>query len=599
MKRDVVVALPLVAFCSLTMCGNSSSSSPGADGGTGEDATSGGSSGGTSGSGSGSASGSGSGSGGGSGSSSGASGGSSGGSGSSSGAGAEAGVDAGASVGASVLMYHDHVDRDGFFVDPLITAAKAKTFARDTTFDGSLPASTDMAWTSPLYVENGVGGKGTFYVATAGDNLYALDETTGKNDWAKPANFGTPATQSGIGCGNVSPLGITGTPAIDLATRLIVFDAVSADTNGNIKTHTIYGASIDDGSTKWSVDVSTLTDGNGTTFSPQLQNQRPAVLIVGGVAYVAFGGHIGDCESYHGWVVGVPLTGQGAKAWATSGTGAGIWGVGGPASDGQSIFVATGNDNAAILGQNQPMTPWPRSEGVLRFDPGPSFTGQTADYFAPNNWYSMDQGDVDIDGSGLLVVDAPALTTSKLVVAQGKDGYIYLSDRTNLGGVASAPYTANVGALQVSQGEISNGGAFATVGGTTYIVVRPNGGGNGQGCPNGTSGELVAVKIDPAAASKMSVAWCANAMGSGSPIITTSDGTNDALVWVAGGEPGSDPADTNQLHAFDLLTGQVVFAGGAAADKFTSTVRHFGTVAAVHGRIFALGDGQLYAFSSQ
>jgi hypothetical protein len=518
-------------------------------------------------------------------------------SGTDSGSGSSSGASPEASAGDSVLMYHNHLNRDGFFVDPLITSGAARTFSRDTTFDGTVH---DNVYASPLYVENGIGGRGAFYVATEGNNLYALDESTGRSLWPGPVNFGTPAKQTGIGagCGNISPLGITGTPAIDLSTRLIVFDAVSADANMNIGTHTIYGVSIDDGRTQWSVDVSTLKDPTGVSFSPQLQNQRAAVLIVGGTAYVAFGGHMGDCGEYHGWLVGVPLSGKGAKAWATGGTGAGIWGVGGPASDGQSIFVTTGNDNASILSppQSEPMSPWPRSEGILRFDPGPTFSGQTADYFTPHNWWTMDQGDVDLGGSGPLVIDAPAITPSKLVMAEGKDGILYLVDRTNMGGVAPTDGNANVGALIASGGEISNGAAFATIAGTTYVVLRPNGGTVGYDCPNGTTGELVAVKLDPTSSSKMSLMWCANAMGAGSPIITTSDGSKDPLVWVPGGDPNNDPDDTNQLHAFDLGTGKIVFGGGSSNDAFSSTVHHFATPAAVHGRIFVPGDGRLYAF---
>ena len=67
------------------------------------------------------------------------------------------------------------------------------------------------------------------------------------------------------------------------------------------------------------------------------------MLILNGVAYVAYGGNDGDCGAYHGWVVGVPLGGTGAQAWATTVDGAGIWGAGGPSSDGESIFVTTGN----------------------------------------------------------------------------------------------------------------------------------------------------------------------------------------------------------------------------------------------------------------
>jgi hypothetical protein len=499
--------------------------------------------------------------------------------GSSSSGGGDGGAEAGGpQIGASVVGYHNHVNRDGYFQDPLVTATSAAKFALDATFKATF---TDTTLTTPLYVENGPGGKGTFYVATGSNNLYAFDETTGAQAWPVK-NFGTAATNSGAGCGNVHPIGILGTPAIDLATRLIVFDAASANAGGNIATHTIYGVSIDDGSTKWSVDVSTLKDPTGLAFSPQPQNQRSAVLIVGGIAYVAFGGHSGDCGNYHGWVVGVPLSGSGAKAWATKVGKAGIWAPGGPSSDGQSVFVATGNGNA-------PNASWAESEGIFRLDPGPSFTGQTADYFAPNNWSTLDQGDVDISGSGPLVIDAPSLSPSALLMAQGKDGWLYLMNRANLGGITAAANTANVGAIHVSSGEFINGGASATVGGTTYVVVRPNSNQAGVGCPNGTAGDLVAVKLDPAAAQKMSVAWCANSQGNGSPIITSSDGTHDGLVWVFGAE------GTNLLHAWDLATGAAVFGGGGTANGVQGGHR-FASLLVEHGRIVLATDGGLHAF---
>jgi hypothetical protein len=481
-------------------------------------------------------------------------------------------------LGPSVLQFHNHVNRDGLFVDPAITTASAATFHRDTTFDGAVVGNV---YASPLYVANGPGGKGAFYVVTESNDVYALDETTGKLAWPAVKNVGTPCKSTGAGCGNISPIGITGTPAIDPTTRTIVLDAAIANASGSIATHTIFGLSIDDGSQRWSVDVSTLKDGTGLPFSPKPQNQRGAVLIVGGVAYVVYGGHWGDCGTYHGWVVGVPLSGTGAKAWATQVSGAGIWGPGGAASDGQSIYVTTGN------GFDGAQTTWAESEGVFRLDPGPSFTQASADYFAPFDWLSLDQGDTDLSGSGPLVIDAPSMTPSTLVMAQGKDGKLYLLDRTNLGGVA----TTDVG-MTVQSGEISNAGAWANVGNTTYVVIRPNGTSGGVGCPGGTSGDLVAVKLDPAAPKKMSMAWCADSMGVGSPSITTSDGTSDALVWAFGADPGGSA----QLHAWDLATGAVVFAGGAATDKALN-VRRFTTPIAVNGRILVAGDNKLYAFT--
>ena len=548
-----LLALPLAVLLPLA-CGNGNGAGPG-DGGVGWSAEGGGHDATASSSGSGSGGGSGSGSGG-----------------KDASAEAEAG---GPVVGASVLEYHSHHNRDGYFQDPLLTAGAAGKVAYDATFQATF---TDNVWTSPLYVENGVGGKGTFYVGSAGNDVYAFDETAGAAAWPMK-NFGKAASASYAknqgGCGNVQPIGITGTPAIDLATRLMVFNAVTGDgTTGNyIKTHTIYGMSIDDGSMKWSVDVSTLKDSTGLAFAPPAQNQRSAVLIVNGVAYVVYGGHGGDCGTYHGWVVGVPLTGTGATAWATQVKGAGIWSPGGAASDGESIFVTTGN---GIGGSN---TTWQESEGIFRFGPGPTYTGNAADYFAPFNWAALDGADLDLSGSGPLVIDAPAMSPPSLVLGQGKDGWLYLVKRTDLGGVSAAQGTANVGALHVSNGEISNGSAWATVGGTTYVVVRPNGNEGGVGCPNGTTGDLVAVKLDPTAAHKMSVAWCAASGGIGSPIITSSDGTSDGLVWVFGAE------GDNKLHAFHLADGTVAGTSGVLPLKTGAAVRHFSTLAEVKGRI--------------
>ncbi len=566
-----LASLALLALSPLVACGTSPSNSSSPPDGS----ASSGSGGGGSGSSSGGSSGSGS-------SGSGSSSGGSSGSGSSSGGASDSGVDAGPPVGASVLGFHNHINRDGLFVDKDITETAAATFVRDTSFAGTF---TGNVYASPVYVENGYQGKGTFYVATESGTIFALDETTGKVDWQK--NVGTAPDNTGAGCGNITPIGITGTPAIDLATRLIVFDSAIADANNNIKTHMIYALSIDTGVEAWHVDASTLKDPTGLAFSPQPQNERGAVLIVNGVAYVPYGGHYGDCGTYHGWVIGVPLSGTGAKAWATQVAGAGIWGPGGPASDGQSIYVTTGN------GFDNGNTSWAESEGIFRLDPGPTYAGTTGDYFAPYNWVALDDGDVDLSGSGPLIIDAPSMTPSALVMAQGKDGFLYLMDRTNLGGVATKAKPANVGALQVQSGEITNGGAWATIGGVTYVVVRPNGQNAAIGCPSPTSGDLIVVKLDPTAPQKMSVAWCASSGGVGSPSITSSDGTTkDPLVWVFAADNG------NQLFAWDLTSGKKIFTGGGASDT-ASNVRRFTTPIAVHGRMFVGGDGQLYAYKAK
>jgi hypothetical protein len=151
----------------------------------------------------------------------------------------------------------------------------------------------------------------------------------------------------------------------------------------------------------------------------------------------------------------------------------------------------------------------------------------------------------------------------------------------------------SIGSLKVMSSGISGGPASANVAGTQYIVMVGNGS-NGTACAKG-SGELVATTLDPSnAATPIASAWCADPGGGGSPIVTTSDGTNDALVWTAGTATTNDgTGGDNQLHAFDLATGQSVLSG---SDTFAN-VRHFTSPIVVHGRILVAGDARLYAYT--
>ena len=64
--------------------------------------------------------------------------------------------------------------------------------------------------------------------------------------------------------------------------------------------------------------------------------------------------------------------------------GGGIWGHSGVASDGTNMFVITGN--TFNTGGN-----WMGGEAIIRLQAGPVFTGQPTDYWAPLNWFSLDQ----------------------------------------------------------------------------------------------------------------------------------------------------------------------------------------------------------------
>jgi hypothetical protein len=253
-----------------------------------------------------------------------------------------------------------------------------------------------------------------------------------------------------------------------------------------------------------------------------------------------------------------------------------MWAPGGPSSDGTNVFVTTGNS----FGANT----WLGGEAIIRLHAGPVFSGNASDYFAPTNWQQLDNGDIDIGGSGPIVIDAAGFSPSQVVLALGKDGHAYLVDRTNLGGITNA-----LGRMHILAGEFINAAASYTIGGSTYFVAHGAGGAQAVGCPNAQGGDLIAVKLDASAQNKMTVAWCADSGGQGSPIVTTTDGQTDPIVWTFGAEA------TGHLHAFDALTGAVVFGGGANADQ-TNGVRRYTTLVAVHGRIWVGADNRLASY---
>jgi outer membrane protein assembly factor BamB len=80
---------------------------------------------------------------------------------------------------------------------------------------------------------------------TESDNIYALNATTGAVIWQR--NVGTPAPSATPCPGNISPIGITGTPVVDLASRSLFFDAVIS---GIPNKHFLYSLNVDTGATE-------------------------------------------------------------------------------------------------------------------------------------------------------------------------------------------------------------------------------------------------------------------------------------------------------------------------------------------------------------
>ncbi len=461
----------------------------------------------------------------------------------------------------NVTQEHNSPSRDGVYIDPGFTPSNAAGLTRDLDFDGTI---SGHVYAQPLYLERGPNGP-MIIAVTESNNVYALNATTGSMIWER-TDIGRPVT-SGLPCANINPVGITGTPVVDLASRSLFFDALI---DGPIKKHFIYSLNVNTGATNsgWPVDVNAAATYNGLAFNSLVQEERGGLALVNRTLYVAYSGYSGDCGSYHGWVVGVDIANpSNVAAWATGAIGGGIWGHGGVASDGANMFVVTGN--TFNTGGN-----WMGGEAIIRLQAGPVWTGQPTDYWAPTNWINLDNSDTDLGGINATMIDVSGATPSELVLALGKDGYAYLLDRNNLGGITAPLVQANVFAG-------GNRGTSAVTYRTsegTYFAFHNDGG-----------GPLAAYKITATNPPTVVGAWSVSQSGRGSPWVTTPDGINNFIVWVVGTQ------GDQRLRGYDADTGQVIYAGGGPNELMSGT-RQWNTGIVARGRIYFAADNKVYAF---
>lgn len=480
---------------------------------------------------------------------------------------------------ANVLQFHKNASRDGHYVDAAFTRAAAAKIHKDAGFMATMSGPT---YAQPLFFEGGPGGKDIVIVATETNEVSAFDAMTGAMVWRTMVAPAGPKGGGAGGCSlaNITPVGVTGTPVIDAASRTLFLAAMT--TNGK---HEIHALSLDDGKAKpgWPVDVSAVKAGS-TAFNSPAENQRGALLILNGILYVPYGGHFGDCGDYRGWVVGVPIDNPKAPlAWATRGSAGGVWAPSGIASDGTSVFVATGNTMAAPSGAfpmfSSPSS-WSDGEAIIRLPPDLTFTGkETKDFFAAENWAALDDMDLDIGGSGVVLFNVPGATPSKLAIALGKDGSAYLASQENLGGMGGQlGKPVSVGMGNIMQAAV----AYTTPTGTFVTMRAP-----GTMCTGGGGRGLTSIKITAASPPAIEGSWCAAISSSGSPIVTSTDGSKDSVVWIVAG---------TKLLGFDGETGAPVFNGGAAGDAVGSA-NPWQTPIVAKGRLYFASSNQLQAFS--
>jgi outer membrane protein assembly factor BamB len=481
-----------------------------------------------------------------------------------------------ANAQVNVTQFHNHDSRDGLYIDSAFTQSAASNLTRDMNFDGTIVGNV---YAQPLYIDDGPGGRPTIIAVTESNNVYALDTADGSVIWER--NVGPPVSADDLICTKFDPMGVTGTPVVDLASRALFLNAMTTPDGGPTKKHLIFSLNVDTGDINpgWPVDVEAIATYNGINFTAAIQQQRPALGIVDNILYVGYGS-MRDCSQWHGWLVGVPIDNPASvTAWAAATTagarGGAIWGVGGVASDGKNPFVTTGN--TTDTGNN-----WSDGEAVIRFQPGPTFSGSPSDYWVPANWQSLDQSDWDLASSGPLLLDVPGATPSNLVVAMGKDGNAYLLNRDNLGGLG-----APLASTHLAGGIMQAAATYRTKQGT-YVAFRAN----------IQNTNLSAFRISATNPPNIDSRWSVNRSkgGCGSPFATSTDGSNNMIVWVVGTEDHATQGD-QRMHGYDGDTGAVVYNGGGPNELIPGTHSYSTTGVVARGRIYIAGDNKVYAFT--
>ena len=333
--------------------------------------------------------------------------------------------------------------------------------------------------------------------ATENDSIYALDQSTGRVVWR--THVGTPVPLSELPCGDIDPLGITGTPVYDQGNGLVY---AVAETSGY--RHVLVGVSVASGA----VTVERAIP--APDRQPRYDQQRPALALSHGRVYVAFGGLYGDCGPYRGSVAGVPLSGRGPiiSYVVPTARGGAIWGTAGPVTGrGGTLYVSVGNGSVTS-------TRFDGSDSVTALSPRLRRTG----IFAPVTWLADSAGDLDLGST------QPALAGNGMLLALGKSGIAYLLDPARLDGVGG----------QVAQARVCPAYGAAAVDGTT--VYEPCEGGG-----------MAAISV---VGGRIRVLWRGPGSAWGSPVV------GGGAVWV------TDWSDrgSGRLYELDAATGAVRFS---------------------------------------
>lgn len=489
-----------------------------------------------------------------------------------------------------VLTQHYNNARTGVNVEEtLLTPLNVSTTKFGQLFSYSVDgAIVGQALYLPAVSIPGKGTHNVVYVATMNDSVYAFDADSNSGTNASPLwqtsvlPSGATAVPISVEKGGVitgwTQVGIVSTPVIDPSTNTLY--VIAKDYLNGITSNRLYGLDVTTGAETFTpiLIAANFTNGGKTyTFNNLTQINRPGLLLANGILYIGFGSD-GSNGPEQGWVLAysaatstsIPQF-RGAFNDEPGRCCAAIWQTGGglSADAAGNVYAETG-DGFASNGTNF-------GESVLRLSLTPSGL-KLDDWFTPYNWSYLWKNDLDLTTSPLIL---PAQTGPHryLAIGLGKEGTIYVLDRTNMGHLCTTCTSGDTQIVQELPNVISAGLNQSLVywNGTVYTL------GQSTSIKAWTLNEGV-LSSTPTAESNVTDAWH-------SGIISANENKN-AIFWDLSGFESSAV-----LQAFDAVTLQQIYSAKQAGTRdLLPTAAHFAKIMEMNGKVYVGTNTSLVVF---
>src|SRR5436305_1780165 len=497
-----------------------------------------------------------------------------------------------------MMTYHGDASRSGLNGQE---RALAPSRVNTATFSRLFTRSVDgNLYAQPLYVANlliGTSYQNVVYVATQHDSVYAFnaDGKTTSPIWKR--NFlGTNITTVPRASNNLISveIGITGTPVIDPSSKTLFVVATTVESG--VQKHKLHALSLMTGAEKYGGPVTISGSYAGLAFDPARHLQRPALLLVNGEVIICFGSH-GDSLPYQGWMFaynasGGTLHSTGVFSTAPSSNGAAaIWNSGGgPAADTHNnIFVVTGNGNFDLnnggLSAGDSFLKLTLSNGAFHI----------VDFYTPSNEATLNAQDLDLGSGGPMIAPTQSgAAVPSLILCGGKDGIIYVVNRSNMGHYSATTDHA-VQKLAIGHPEPINGNWFTPANWNGYVYF------------GGMNESVMAFKFANGLLPSSPSSQTTKVFGyPGASATVSANGTSNAIAWVldnsrfVGGDldGGVNTPGPAVLHAFraDDLSVELYNSSQAGTRDTAGNAIKFTIPTVANGHVYVGGAKQLTVY---